>query len=117
MLTRSASYFLELESEAAPVSQSNVHFLSRFLVQKGNSALVRSCLTFGICDSSTNRLFFWISKTKDVRFGLFGDGIWISNPWVPNTSTTWTSMTGPMIVSPGIAAYALDCGLARGSAY
>ena len=50
--------------------------------------------------------------------------LWIIWRWnfdfksmVPNTWTTWTSMTGPTVVSPRIAAEALDSGFARGSVH
>ena len=95
--------------------QARFTVFSVFMFRVINSALVRSCLTFGICNSSTNRLFPLDIRTQGVRFGLFGDVISISSPMLSKTFTMWTSMTGPKFVSPRIAANALHCGFARGS--
>ena len=61
--------------------------------------------------------FLWISEPKMSVLDDLEMEISISSPRVPNTCTTWTSMTGSIIVSPGIAASALVCGFAGGSVY
>ena len=115
-LIESASSFLEIESEAAPVSWVQV-----FDVAKQSSlSFAFSCarLIFEMCDSSTNRLFpsgyqnprspFWDYMEMRFRFQVHGCQKLVRRElqWL----VQW-------LFSPGIAAWALDSGFARGSVY
>ena len=73
--------FLDCWSSMSP---SKVHFFSQFLVLRAIPRWWDHDWQFGMCNSSTNRLFPLDIRTQDVRSGLFGDGISISNPWVPS---------------------------------
>ena len=82
-----------------------------------NSVLMRLCLGFRKCNSSTNRFLPRHITTQNVRSGSVGDWIGISSLWLPSSCTRWTSMTGPIMVLPGIAACGLHFGSDRGCVY
>ena len=96
------------------MSPSKVHFLSRFLVLRAIPRWWDHDWHLGCAIRQRIDSYFWISEPKmsvldclemEFRFQVHG---------CQATCTNWTSVTGPIIVSPRISAWALDCGFTRG---
>ena len=103
--------FLDCWSSMSP---SKVHFLSRFLVLRAIPRWWDHDWHLGCAIRQRIDSYFWISEPKmslldclemEFRFQVHG---------CQATCTNWTSVTGPIIVSPRISAWALDCGFTRG---
>ena len=82
--------------------------------EEGGSGALSTCFgsTFGLIlgssISSTNRFFPLDVSTLDVVEQSLTEGTATSSPEIPTIRTTLTSMTGPILVPPGILQWILD---------